>query len=229
MQDGVEDAARILKARWHAVLRLASRGTLAGDSLRPCLTSPPGQFSTNVPSTPTKPGRTASPPCEWPTTRPLSARAASADWTAEWARMPEYADRRPTAWPGGLSAPGTLSLRAGWCRGLFRSYSGSTSDTEGGGDGHRHGEQGLLLADPVPADLPRVHVGGLRQVGLGHPKLRPAQADSFTQVHDPFNASGEHCPNAIGQTGRPALRHAQMALGDRILTNGPISPCDISP
>lgn len=129
MQDGIEDAARILKARWHGVLRLASRGTLAGDSLRPCLTSPPGQFSTNVPSAPTKPGRTASPPMRVPTTRPLSARAASADWTAEWARMPEYADRRPTAWPGGLSAPGTLSFRAGWCRGLFRSYSGPTSRT----------------------------------------------------------------------------------------------------
>ena len=71
------------------------------------------------------------------------------------------------------------------------------------GHGHGHGEQGLLLARLVPADLPRVHVGGLRQVGPGHPKLRPAQADSFTQLHDPFHTSREP-DRPRDQTGRKA-------------------------
>ena len=50
---------------------------------------------------------------------------------------------------------------------------------------------GLLFTGLVPADLPRVHVGGLRQVGPRYAKLSPVQADRFTQVHDPFNTSGE--------------------------------------
>ena len=65
-------------------------------------------------------------------------------------------------------------------------------------------EAGVVTArrDPgglVPWDLPRVHPGGFRQGSLGHPKLCSAQADSFTQVHDRFNTSGErprHCDRA---------------------------------
>ena len=91
----------------------------------------------------------------------------------------------------------------------FRRHPGQLGerDPEGCGDGHGDGEQGLLLAGLVPADLPRVHSGGLRQADLGHPEFRPAQADGFTQVHDPFNTSGEHRSHCDrGQTGRRAAR-----------------------
>ena len=66
----------------------------------------------------------------------------------------------------------------------------------------------LLLTGLVPSDLLRVYPGGFRQ-GLGHPKLCPAQADSFTQVHDPFDTSGERPGTAITQTwhGRFSTDH----------------------
>lgn len=63
MQDGIEGAARILKARWHAVLglayALASHGTLSGNALQPYLTAGPHQHLLGVRSYRTWLDRTA--------------------------------------------------------------------------------------------------------------------------------------------------------------------------